>query len=341
MPAEWEPQAAMWVSWPHNADTWPENLNAAQSEFVSFVKAIAESQIVNVMSSGSDLENAVTQLDSVSNVNTLDIETNDAWARDYAPSFVKEVESGELAAIDWYYNAWGGKYPPFEADQQVAKKVADHLNIRHLAGGLCFEGGAIEVNENGVLLTTKSCALNPNRNAGMSKDDVESILQQRLGCRSVVWLPGDVPDNKAICGDDTDGHIDQLARFVDNETIVHAWANESDVRFAALAANVAALRQQLPKVNLVPLMLPQPLEFCGREIPASYCNFLITNEAVIVPQFDVPEDAMAVEVLGSLFESRKVVPLASRNLAVGLGSFHCLSQQQPVLNAEFGMRNAE
>ena len=341
MPAEWEPQAAVWVSWPHNAETWPTNLNAAQTEFVSFVKAIAKGQIVNVMSPQSELENVTVQLADVLNVNVLNIETNDAWARDYAPTFVKEIESGKLAAIDWYYNAWGGKYPPFEFDQQVAKKVAHHLSIHHLAGGLCSEGGAIEVNEDGVLLTTESCALNPNRNAGMSKSDVESILHERLGCRQIVWLPGDGQETKTLCGDDTDGHIDQLARFVDNETIVHAWANESDVRFAALAANVAALRQQLPKVNLVPLLLPQPFEFCGREIPASYCNFLITNEAVIVPQFDVPEDSMAVEVLGSLFERREVVPLASRNLAVGLGSFHCLSQQQPVLNVEFGMQNAE
>ena len=330
MPAEWEPQAATWVSWPHNAETWPTNLPAAQAEFVQLVKAIAPSQAVNVMTTRCEFENTKSKLNGISNISILQIATNDAWARDYAPTFVKDNETGELAAIDWYYNAWGGKYPPFESDQQVAKKVADHLRIRHLAGGLCFEGGAIEINEDRLLLTTESCALNPNRNAGMSKGDVESILQERLGCRRIVWLPGDVEEKKTLCGDDTDGHIDQLARFVDNDTIVHAWAKETDERFEALAENVESLRQQLPEANLVPLMLPQPFEFCGRKIPASYCNFLITNDSVIVPKFDVPDDAAAAEILGSLFKGRKVVSLASRNLAVGLGSFHCLTQQQPV-----------
>lgn len=329
MPAEWEPQAATWVSWPHNVETWPTNLNEAQSEFVRFVKAIAQSQPVNVMAPYRELPTVTSRLENISNVSVCDIETNDAWARDYAPTFVKDVGTNELVAVDWYYNAWGEKYPPFESDQQVAKKVADHLGVRHLAGGLCFEGGAIEVNENGVLLTTESCALSPSRNAGMSQRNVESILRERLGCREIVWLPGDVNESKTLHGDDTDGHIDQLARFVDNDTIVHAWANESDSRHAALAANVAALREQLPDVKLVPLMLPEPFEFCDRQIPASYCNFLITNGAVMVPTFDVPQDALAVEVLSSIFDGREIVSLASRNLAVGLGSFHCLSQQQP------------
>lgn len=330
MPAEWEPQAATWVSWPHNIETWPTNLKEAQAEFVLFVKAIAQSQSVNVMAPRRELLTVQPILENVSNVSVLGIETNDAWARDYAPTFMKDAGSNELVAVDWYYNAWGGKYPPFEADQQVAKKVADHLGVRHLAGGLCFEGGAIEVNEDGVLLTTESCALNANRNAGMSKRDVESILRERLGCRQIVWLPGDVDGSRTLHGDDTDGHIDQLARFVDDNTIVHAWTEKSDPRHAALTANVAALRQQLPNVKLVPLMLPDPFDFCEREIPASYCNFLITNQAVIVPTFDVPQDAMAVEVLRSLCSGREVVSLTSRNLAVGLGSFHCLSQQQPV-----------
>jgi len=330
MPAEWEPQTATWVSWPHNVETWPTNLKEAQAEFVLFVNAIAQGQPVNVLATRRELPTVKPIFENVSNVNVLEIETNDAWARDYAPTFVKDAESNELAAVDWYYNAWGGKYPPFESDQQVAKKVADRLGVRHLAGGLCFEGGAIEVNEDGVLLTTESCALNSNRNAGMSKRDVESILRERLGCRQIVWLPGDVGESRAIHGDDTDGHIDQLARFVNNDTIVHAWAEESDSRHDALAANVAALRRQLPDVKLVPLMLPDPFDFCDREIPASYCNFLITNEAVIVPTFDVRQDAMAVKVIESLFSGREVVSLASRNLAVGLGSFHGLSQQQPV-----------
>lgn len=329
MPAEWEPQAATWVSWPHNIETWPTNLQQAQSEFTQFVKAIAATQPVCVMTRRQDLELVHSQLADNPNVCVVQIETNDAWARDYAPTFVHDLESGESVAIDWYYNAWGGKYPPFEADQQVAKKVADHLKLRHLAGGLCFEGGAIEINEDGVLLTTESCALDPKRNAAKSKHEVESIFRERLGCKKVVWLPGDVGESHTIPGDDTDGHIDQLARFVNNDTIVHAWTDKSDARFAALSANVAAIGQQLPDATLVPLLLPGPFEYCDRMIPASYCNFLITNESVIVPQFGVEQDALAIEVLRPLLANRKLVPLNSRNLAVGLGSFHCLSQQQP------------
>jgi agmatine deiminase len=329
MPAEWELQAAIWLGWPHNVETWPLNLAAAQSEFVALVRTVSESQLVQVMVPQRKLALAGLQLERISNANVVPIETNDAWARDYAPTFVKDVESGELVSIDWYYNAWGGKYPPFDLDQRVSSKVADHLRIRNIAGGLCFEGGAIEINQRGVLMTTESCALDPNRNAGKSRLEVESILIERLGCSEVVWLPGDLGESKTLIGDDTDCHIDQLARFVDDDTIVHAWTTESDSRFEALKLNVAAIKAQLPSVQLVPLMLPEAFEFCDRMIPASYCNFLITNDSVIVPQFDVPGDEAAVEVLRSLFSNRNIVPLASRNLSVGLGSFHCLSQQQP------------
>lgn len=328
MPAEWEPQSAVWLAWPHNEETWPQNLAEAQAEFVSFVEAIAESQTVQVMLPPN--HEADSRIKEIANVSLVEIETNDAWARDYAPTFVKDLATGETIAIDWYYNAWGGKYPPFAADQQVAKKIADELGCRHVAGGLCFEGGAVDINEQGVLLTTESCALNANRNAGMTKSEVESILRQRLGCSKIVWLPGDPDDSQLLPGDDTDGHIDQLARFVDDETIVHAWVAEDDPRFAGLAANVEAIRNGLPDAKLVPLMIPATFEYCGRMIPASYCNFLITNSSVIVPQFGVPEDEGAVDAISKLFAGRKIVPLASRNLAVGLGSFHCLSQQQPL-----------
>jgi agmatine deiminase len=328
-PAEWERQSATWLSWSHNEETWPQNLSRAQAEFVSLVEMIARSQLVNVLVPPRHSVDAAAQLNGISNVKLVKMETNDAWARDYAPTFVIDQQSGELVAIDWYYNAWGGKYPPFEADQNVAKQVADLLRVRHVAGGLCFEGGAIEINEAGVVMTTESCALNPNRNAGFSRIEIESILRQRLGCNRIIWLPGDLSDCKVLPGDDTDGHIDQLARFVDDQTIVHAWVDEHDFRHKALSANVEAIRSQLPEVKLVPLEIPPLFEFCDRKIPASYCNFLITNESVIVPQFDVPHDVAAADALKSLFLEREIVPLPSKNLAVGLGSFHCLSQQQP------------
>ncbi len=333
MPAEWEPQAATWTSWPHNLETWPENLELAQAEFVQLVLAIASSQKVYVLVAAEHRDAALQRFAGNAMVELVPIQTNDAWARDYAPTFVHDFESGELVVVDWYYNAWGGKYPPFDSDQQAAWRVADYLGLRHLAGGLCCEGGAIEINEAGVLLTTESCLLNPNRNAGYGRNEIERILRQRLGCNQIVWLPGDLGASKALDGDDTDGHVDQLARFVSNDTIVHAWCEESDRRYPSLAANAQSIRQQLPEVNLVPLKLPLPFEYCSREIPASYCNFVITNKQLIVPQFGVAEDQDALTVLSSLAFQREVVSLPSRDLAVGLGSFHCLTQHQPVSNS--------
>jgi agmatine deiminase len=328
-PAEWEPQSASWLSWPHNLETWPENLEAARAEFVKLVVSIACSQPVMVMVSGEAHDSAQRALGSVDNVSLVEISTNDAWARDYAPSFVID-SAGQLVAIDWHYNAWGGKYPPFEDDQQVAKRVAAWLGIECVSPKFCFEGGAIEVNDEGILLCTKSCALDPNRNPGLGLQDAESILKSSLGAKKIIWLTGD-----AIEGDDTDGHIDQLARFTDRKTIVYAWTDdESDSQLAALKQNRDDLRTQLDANGLghyclIPLRIPSPQQLCGRRVPASYCNFLITNQSVIVPQFDVPEDGVALATLAPLFPNRKLIGLASKNLSVGLGSFHCLTQQQP------------
>ena len=334
MPAEWEPQKSVWLSWPHNLETWPDNLAQAQFEFTRLVETIAGTQRVVVLAGCSSdrqvFRLAQQTLGSLSNVTVLNIRTNDAWARDYAPTFVTDSHSNTIA-IDWHYNAWGGKYPPFDDDQQVCSAVAKHLGIQTIAPGLCFEGGAIEVNGSGVLLSTKSCVLDPNRNPGIELESADTILAQHLGTEKHIWLTG----GQAILGDDTDGHIDQLARFTDQKTIVFAWPQrEDDPQLEALKRNHAELQRelelaQLNDFRLIPLPIPEKIEYCQRRIPASYCNFLITNELVIVPQFNQPEDKQAIEILSSLFESRQTIGLDSLNLSVGLGSFHCLSQQQP------------
>lgn len=330
MPAEWQPQAAMWLSWPHNEETWPENLRAAQHEFKSLVAAIAEGQQVNIMAGPKCREAAASALGAITNVTLVDIPTNDAWARDYAPTFVLGANR-QLASVDWHYNAWGGKYPPFEADQRVAAAVAKHLGVPNIQPGFCFEGGAVEVNDSRMLLTTRSCAFDPNRNPDMTREQVEQILQNALGVQAIVWLGGD-----AIEGDDTDGHIDQLARFTDDTTIVYAWSNHADdPQRPGLELNLRDLESGLANqtlisdARLIPLPIPTAIYYCDRRVPASYCNFLITNERVIVPQFGAPEDEIALRTLTPLFPSREVVGLPSLNLSVGLGSFHCLSQQQP------------
>ena len=266
----------------------------------------------------------------------VEIQTNDAWARDYAPTFVKSELNGggQLHSVDWHYNAWGGKYPPYDQDQQVAQRVAKHLGIENHRAGICAEGGALEINGDGVLLITRSSILNQNRNPNLNQSEVEEVLQRLLGTRKIVWLPGDEA-GVTVMGDDTDGHIDQLARFTDDHTIVYAWTDDPlDPQRQGLQANRDELQRQMatidPKCKMIALPLPPAIEYCGLRIPASYCNFLLTNESMLVPQFDSPDaDQRAIEILSPLFLGRQVIGLPSKNLTVGLGSFHCLTQQQP------------
>ncbi len=331
MPAEWQPQAATWLAWSHNSDTWPHNLAEAQREFVELVQTIARCQQVFVLCGGPAAHQARAAFTAAdSNIVLVDIPTNDAWARDYGPTFVVDEAASELVAIDWHYNAWGGKYPPFDSDQQVAKRVAQHLQVECVSPNLCFEGGAIEINQSGVMLSTKSCALDPNRNKDHSLEQIEQTLIKSLGASSVIWLQGD-----AIEGDDTDGHIDQLARFTDDKTIVYAWSDdENDPQGSGLQQNLTDLKSGLVSngledTRLVPLPLPMPIYFRQMRLPASYCNFVITNQQVIVPQFGAASDQQAIEILAPLFPDREVIGLPSFHLSVGLGSFHCLTQQQP------------
>jgi agmatine deiminase len=326
MPAEWQPHDGTWLSWPHNANTWAQNLQAAQNEFRQLVETIAQFETVFLIVRPTDFDHLSFQS---TNIQLIPISTNDAWARDYAPTFVRN-DGKTLRSIDWYYNAWGGKYPPYDEDQKVAHQIARRLNIENQKVDLCLEGGALEINDQRTLITTRSCLLADNRNPSTTQSKAESVLRKHLGARSVVWLPGD-----AIEGDDTDGHIDQLARFTNNDTLVHAWTRRSDDRRReAIGENIHVLKTSMatlqPEIRLIELPLPEPIDYCDLRLPASYCNFLIVNGGVIVPQFDQPDaDADAVSILQSCFTNRKVVPLPSKNLTVGLGSFHCLSQQQP------------
>jgi agmatine deiminase len=332
MPAEWEPQDAIWLSWPHNIETWPSNLREAQGEFADLARTIASTQPVKILCGDELLPDAQNRIGEVRDLEWVAIATNDAWARDYAPTFVQDLAANSLVAIDWHYNAWGGKYPPYEKDQQVAQRVARHLGIESVSPDLCFEGGGLEINQNGLVISTQTCALDPHRNPGKSLTDVEQLFQKFLGATHTVWLTGD-----AIEGDDTDGHIDQLARFTDNETVVYAWSDDPfDRQQPLLARNLRELKVGLSEAGsefrLVPLPIPQPIRLSDRRIPASYCNFLICNHLVVVPQFQQKAaDEKAIKILTSLFPKRDVVGLSSLHLSVGLGSFHCLSQQQPSL----------
>lgn len=345
MPAEWEPQSAVWCAWPDNLETWPKNLLAAQIEFTAMVHSLAEFVSVHVMVNSRSFAAAEKRLmrADIRDVHLMNIATNDAWARDYGPTFVMDQADDSLVAIGWNYNAWGGKYPPFDKDQAVGKQIADGYQFPLLQPGLCFEGGAIETDGAGTILSTRSCALDGQRNSALAEynriDAFERAFATYLGAQHIIWLSGD-----AIQGDDTDGHIDQLVRFVDRDNLVYAWsADPTDAQRPALQQNLDDLRAGLDSLErsfvLHPLVIPAPFQFHGRQIPASYCNFVIANELVLVPQFGVPEDPIAIEQLAGLFPEHHVFGLPSRNLSVGLGSFHCLTQPVPRTNASSPISN--
>jgi agmatine deiminase len=328
-PAEWEPQQAVWLAWPHNRQSWPGHFDGVPEEFAQFVRTLSRYQRVEILAGGRDvMAQAQTLVGDLPTVRLHDIPTNDAWCRDHGPTFL--AGHGPPALVDWKYNAWGGKYPPFDLDDDVPRRIAELTGRRRFAPGIVLEGGAIENNGRGCLLTTASCLLSPTRNPDLSQGELETYLREFLSVEKILWIEGG-----AIAGDDTDGHIDQLARFVNPTTLVVATCEDpSDENYEPTRENWRALAA-LADVDgrpftLVPLPLPSPMYCEGQRLPASYCNFLITNKAVIVPQFGDSRDSQAIKILASLFPGRDVLGCPSRKLVWGLGSFHCLSQQEPV-----------
>jgi agmatine deiminase len=265
----------------------------------------------------------------LANVEFYNHPTNDAWCRDHGPIFVRGARTGEVAVTDWEYNAWGGKYPPYDRDNRIPRLTARALGLRRFEGGMVLEGGSIDVNGSGLLLTTEACLLNRNRNPGLSRGQIESRLGDFLGVKKVLWL-GD-----GIAGDDTDGHVDDLARFFSEDGIVTAVErNRRDVNHRALSENLERLRSlRTPsgdRFRIATLPMPAPVAHKGERMPASYANFLIINGAVLMPSFRQPRrDRQAALVLGSCFPGREVIPIDCLELVRGLGTLHCVTQQQP------------
>lgn len=329
-PAEWEPHAATWVSWPHNRNSWPGKFELVPPQFAALVRSVAEVEPVHVLAGGEAvLAEAQQYVGDLPNVTLHPIATNDAWCRDHGPTFLIGPPDDPPALIDWEYNAWGGKYPPFDLDNAVPRQIAELQQRRRFAPRIVLEGGAIEGNGCGTLLTTESCLLNPNRNPELSRHEMEQFLVDYLGVRKVLWLA-----DAELAGDDTDGHIDQLARFVNPVTIVAASEeNRDDSNYHPLQSihrQLQAMTDQDGRpLEIHRLPLPQP-KFVGEQrVPASYLNFYIANDLVVVPQFEDPADRVAIEILSRLFPDRRVRGVPSLDLIWGLGSFHCLTQQEP------------
>ena len=333
MPAEWEPQEAVWLSWPHRRSTWPGNFRPIPGVFAGIAAHISRRQKVriNLARSGQPRARALVARAgaAMENVAFYDHPTNDAWCRDHGPIFVRSDRSGEVAVTDWAYNAWGGKYPPFDLDNRIARRVAAALGMRRFKRAMVLEGGSIDVNGRGLLLTTEACLLNPNRNPSLSRRQIEEALGAMLGVHTVLWL-GD-----GIAGDDTDGHVDDMTRFFSETGIVTAVErSRRDPNHRPLAENLERMRAlrtpQGRPFTVVELPMPAACSYRGHRLPASYANFLVINGAVLMPAFRQPRrDREAQEVLASCFPGREIIAIDCLELVWGLGTLHCISQQQP------------
>ncbi len=330
MPAEWEPHAATWVSWPHKEDSWPGKFETIPPVYAQMVTHLASSEPVHINVNDAAMEaearGHLDQAGASGEIHFHHFPTNDAWCRDHGAIIIKNPD-GDRHALDWQYNAWGEKYPPFDLDNQIPGQMADTLGIPSTPIPLVLEGGSIDVNGQGVLLTTESCLLNPNRNPQFSKVEIEQYLKDFFGVTEIWWL-GD-----GIVGDDTDGHIDDLTRFVNPTTVVTVVEeNPDDVNYRPLQENrrrLDAFRIDGQPLNVIELPMPSPVEYDGERLPASYANFYIANRVVLVPTYNCPADAVARETLGRCFPDREIIGVDCTDLVWGLGAFHCLTQQIP------------
>lgn len=336
-PAEWTRHSGTWISWPRpEGISFPGRYQESIDNIVEVIRAIIRFETVHLNVANADYEEIVRARLAVRRAETRrvrfhHIRTNECWTRDHGPAFVLRTRRGRVdaAVVDWGYNAWGGKYPPYEADDAVPTRVAEQLGLPVFNPGIVMEGGAVDFNGAGTVMTTTSCLLNKNRNPGLTKTEIEGFLRDFYGQRHVVWL------GEGIAGDDTDGHIDDLARFVDARTVVIGMEDDPrDPNYEVLQH----ARRTLGRVRdqdgqpfaIVELPMPRPVIYRQQRLPATYTNFYFVNGALLVPTFAQPRrDARALEILGRLLPKRKIVGVDCRALIWGLGALHCLTQQQP------------
>jgi agmatine deiminase len=335
-PAEFALQEAMWLSWPHKEASWPGKIDAIFPVYSQFIALVSKGQKVRINVADEAMKNFalshIQQTDTnLSNVEFFFYPTNDAWCRDHGPAFVVNYEKKQKAIVDWGYNAWGGKYPPFDLDDVIPTLIGNQFGLQVFEPGIVMEGGSVEFNGKGTLLTTTACLLNKNRNPHLSQAEIEKYLIDFYGVEHILWL-GD-----GIVGDDTDGHIDDITRFVDEKTVVTVIEEDkADENYELLQENLELLKkmrlQDGKQLDIVELPMPRPVIYDDQRLPASYANFYIANEVVVVPTFrDEKNDTKAIDILSTCFKSRKVVDLDSTDIIWGLGSFHCLSQQEPMV----------
>ena len=333
MPAEWELHEATWISWPHaDGQSFPDSYERVVPTLVKMAAALAESEILRINISSADQEREVRgYLSKAAPMERVEFHhnpTNEPWCRDHGPIFVKRSSAPTLAVNDFGYNAWGGKYPPYDLDDVVPTRIARDLRLPLFNPGFILEGGSVDPNGEGTLLTTESCLLNPNRNPSMTREQIEQGLRDYLGVEKILWL-GD-----GIEGDDTDGHVDDITRFVSRDTVVTVVEpHHGDPNHLPLRDNLERLQEMTladgTPLNVFEMPMPPRIDREGLRLPASHANFYIANEAVLMPSFGGESDVVAADLLAGLFPTRMIRPIDCQELIWGLGAFHCLTQQQP------------
>jgi agmatine deiminase len=327
MPPEWAPHDATWLAWPHNRSDWPGRFAPIPWVYGEIIRKLAAVERVRILVDDRALQEQARRILRRVGANLDAVEfylctTNRVWARDFGPIFIRNRE-GEVALTQWRFNAWA-KYDDWKQDAKVPDYIATKLKLPSFTPGLVLEGGSIDVNGEGLLLTTEECLLSPvqARNPGMGARDIERALSEYLGADRVVWL------KNGIAGDDTHGHVDDIARFTSPDTVVAAWEPDtSDPNHAPLKQNFAILKDA--GLHVVKLPMPRPLSFGGQLLPASYANFYVANGLVLVPTFNDPNDRVALNTLARLFPDREVCGINCTELILGLGALHCMTQQQP------------
>jgi len=338
MPAEWEPHAATWIGWPHNTTDWPGKFPVIPWVYGEITRALARSEIVRVLVNSKSHQTQATRIlkkvgADLARIDFLPFPTNRGWTRDFGPIFVRSDpgrKPGTLAIARFHFNAWA-KYKDWKKDDAIPGRAARKLKLPLIDGKIVLEGGSIDVNGRGTLLTTEECLLDPRvqtRNPGLSRYEIENVFRDVLGVTNTVWL------GKGIAGDDTHGHVDDLCRFVNPTTVVLCREDDpKDVNYKPLTENRERLRgmhlENGAAIEVVDLPMPAPLYFDGVRLPASYANFYIANTAVLVPTFNDPKDRVALGILAELFPGRPVVGIHAVDLVWGLGTIHCLTQQEP------------
>jgi len=333
-PAEFEKHKATWLSWPHNETTWPGKINAIFPSYADFIKKLTEGELVRINVASQVMKDFASDLLAMHGVNLDKVEfyfhpTNDAWCRDYGPAFlVNPVAKEPKAVVDWDFNAWGGKYPPYDLDDVVPTLIAKEFDLPVFYPGIIMEGGSVDFNGAGTVITSTCVLLNKNRNPHLNKNQIENYLMDFYGQDQVLWV------DEGVVGDDTDGHIDDTVRFINEDTVITVVEERKrNENYDPLQKNLADLKRMRllsgKQLNIIEIPMPDDVIWKDQLLPASYANFYIANRSVIVPTFRSPKDDKVLSIIADCFPGREVVGIDSTDIIWGFGSFHCLSQQEP------------